>query len=191
MKRGPKLSGKGLPPLIRTMPESKHSFFWEVFPKKENISGTLVLHKLCIFSFAQAVYFQILCSNSWREWFYRFNGLSADRSEHDKGNVVQLSCSCYSSPQAQICTLWLILNHESHYGRELFSLWRVVGQSGSQELDLLKTVAFAGAWLFEEPKRVTELFALWYPIWLFKMPHRAFLLCDTPIWLFKKPRHHF
>ena len=87
VKRGPKLSGRGLPPLIRAMPESKHSFFWEVFPKKENISGTLVLHRLCIFSFARAVYFQILCSNSWREWFYRFNGLSADRCQHDKADA--------------------------------------------------------------------------------------------------------
>ena len=28
-----------------------------------------------------------LCSNSWREWFYRFNGLSADRCQHDKADA--------------------------------------------------------------------------------------------------------
>ena len=34
VKKGPKHSGRGLhPPLIRAMPESKHSFLWEVFPK--------------------------------------------------------------------------------------------------------------------------------------------------------------
>ena len=30
---------------------------------------------------------QTLCSNSWREWFYRFNGLSADRCQHDKADA--------------------------------------------------------------------------------------------------------
>ena len=39
-----------------------------------------------LFSFARA-FSLILCSNSWCEWFYRFNGLSADRSEHDMGDA--------------------------------------------------------------------------------------------------------
>ena len=41
---------------------------------------------------------QILCSNSWREWFYRFNGLSADRSEHDKGDASNVDHAHATNP---------------------------------------------------------------------------------------------
>ena len=47
-----------------------------------------------------------------------------------------------------------ILKYESHYGQVTLRKHSVTCscQSGSQELDLLKMVALAGAWLLKEPK---------------------------------------
>ena len=58
------------------------------------------------------------------------------------------------------CCYWpprRILKYESHYGQVTLSKDSVTcsGQSGSQELDLLKMVALAGAWLLKEPKWAT------------------------------------
>ena len=48
----------------------------------------------------------------------------------------------------------VILKYESHYGQVTLRKHSVTCscQSGSQELDLLKMVALAGAWLLKEPK---------------------------------------
>ena len=50
-----------------------------------------------------------------------------------------------------LCPQQTILNSESHYEvTEAFSVGVGGSHSGSQELGHLKTVAFAGVWLFEE-----------------------------------------
>ena len=60
-------------------------------------------------------------------------------------------------------------------------LWRVVGHSGSQELGLLKLVAFAGGRLFGEKSEQWVLFSTVYSPKSHIPPHSALFHCITTV----------
>ena len=63
----------------------------------------------------------------------------------------------------------------------LFTPVRYCGRSGSQELGHLKSVAFAGAWLFEEFSRASGAYRLFYPCGLLEKPFGPLTGYFTPV----------
>ena len=93
-----------------------------------------------------------------------------------------------------LCPQQTILNSESHYEvTEAFSVGVGGSHSGSQELGHLKTVAFAGARLFEEHFGSRQRSLCRPPpsgsSKIHGTGHTELSLFSPSIWLLKKPRH--